>query len=283
MILAVASGKGGTGKTTIAVNMALCIPPPVTLLDCDVEEPNCAIFLKPDMRQREECYLQVPVIDEAACNHCGDCSSFCRFHAIAMLRQKPLVFPELCHGCGGCLKLCPTGAITERGHVIGVIESGASGSIEFVHGRLDPGRALSPPIIRAVKRRADSKGTTIIDCPPGTSCPVITAARGSDFVVLVTEPTPFGLHDLVLAVETMRTLDLPFGVIINRADAGDERTAEYCRRERIPVLLELPDDRRVAVAYSQGLPAVEAVPELRPAFERLIGKIAGLVPRRHGA
>jgi len=276
MIIAVASGKGGTGKTTIAVNMAFCLPPPVMLLDCDVEEPNCAIFLKPVIRKAESCSLPAPVIDQAACNACGECSRICQYNAIVVLKQSALAFPELCHGCGGCSKICPTGAITEGERVIGVIEFGASRIMEFVQGRLDVGQPLSPPLIRAVKRHIAPEGVTIIDCPPGTSCPVITAVRGSDFVVLVTEPTPFGLHDLKLAVETMRTLGLHFGVVINRADVGDANAAEYCHYEQIPVLLELRDDRRVAVAYSKGQLVVEAVPELRPAFERLCRKIPDL-------
>jgi MinD superfamily P-loop ATPase len=279
MIIAVASGKGGTGKTTVAINMALCLPPPVRLLDCDVEEPNCHIFLKPEIRETRSCCLPVPIIDQAACNDCGECSRICQYNAIVTLKGHPLVFPDLCHGCGGCSKNCPAGAIMEGEREIGVIEIGTSGSLEFVQGRLKVGQAMSPPLIRAVKRHAAAEGTTIIDCPPGTSCPVIAAVKGSDYAVLVTEPTPFGLHDLGLAVDTMRRLALDFGVVINRADAGDSRVAEYCRSEHIPVLLEIPDDRRVAEAYSRGQLVVEALPEMRPAFERLC-RATQAIPRR---
>jgi MinD superfamily P-loop ATPase len=283
MIIAVASGKGGTGKTTIAVNMALCLPPPVRLLDCDVEEPNCAIFLKPEIRRVEDCGLAVPEIDQAACNGCGECSRMCQYNAIVTLRGIPMVFQELCHGCGGCWKICPEDAMAEAERRIGTIEFGASGPVEFIHGRLSVGEALSPPLVRAVKRHAAFGGTTIIDCPPGTSCPVINAVRGSDFVVLVTEPTPFGLHDLKLAVETMRRLGLDFGIVINRSDAGDRQVVDYCRMERIPVLLEILDDRRVAEAYSRGRLIVEAVPELKPAFERLCRSIPHLARGPRGA
>jgi len=179
------------------------------------------------------------------------------------------VFPELCHGCGGCAKVCPTGAISEVEHEIGVVETGASGTIRLVQGRLNVGVPLSPPLIRAVKRRTGDGGPVLIDCPPGTSCPVISALRGSDFVVLVTEPTPFGLNDLILAVETVRRIGIPFAVVVNRADSGDGRVADYCRRERIRVLLEVPEDRRVAEAYSRGRAAVEEVPGYRQVFRRL--------------
>jgi len=273
MIIAVASGKGGTGKTTIAVNMALCLPPPVRLLDCDVEEPNCSIFIKPEIRRVESCGIPIPIFDPAICSGCGECSRICQYNAIVTLKGAPLLFPELCHGCGGCSRICPSGAISEGEREIGVIEFGASRSIEFIQGRLRVGESLSPPLIRAVKRHAGYRGTTVIDCPPGTSCPVIAAVKGSDFVVLVAEPTPFGLHDLRLAVETMRLLGLHFGVIINRADAGDRCVARYCTEEQIPVLMEIPDDRSVAEAYSRGDLMVEVLPELRPAFTQLTQNI----------
>jgi MinD superfamily P-loop ATPase len=275
VILAVASGKGGTGKTTVAVNLALSAPAgaPVQLLDCDVEEPNCHIFLKPEIRERRTVGIPVPVVDEGKCNSCGECGRVCQYSAIVSLKTKPLVFPELCHGCGGCAKACPTGAIREVERGIGVVETGSRGPVWFVQGRLNVGQPSSPPLIRAVKKHASREGAAIVDCPPGTSCPVVAALRGSDFVLLVTEPTPFGLHDLTLAVETVRKLKLPFGAVVNRSDAGDGRVIDYCRREGIPVLLELPDDRRVAEAYSRGEAMVEALPEYRRAFEGLWAQI----------
>jgi MinD superfamily P-loop ATPase len=269
MILAVASGKGGTGKTTISVNLALTTPGPVRLLDCDVEEPNCHIFLKPEIHQREPVGIPIPAVDESKCTACGECSRICQYHAIVALKTKPLVFPELCHGCGGCALVCPTGAISETLREIGVIESGSRDSVAFIQGRLNIGHPMSPPLIRAVKRHLSTNGITILDCPPGTSCPVIAALRGSHFVLLVTEPTPFGLYDMTLAVEMVRELGLPFGVVVNRSDAGDRRVWKYCRRENIPVLLEIPEDRRIAEAYSRGKLIIEALPEYRAHFERL--------------
>ena len=280
MIIAVASGKGGTGKTTVAVNLAMCLSEPVHLLDCDVEEPNCHIFLKPEIRSRERVSLPFPVVDEKLCNSCGECSRVCQYNAIVALKTKPLVFPSLCHGCGGCVKVCPVNAIAEGTREIGTIETGSGRHIQFVQGCLDVGQTLSPPLIRAVKRHSAREGITIVDCPPGTSCPVIAAVKGSDYVVLVTESTPFGLHDLKLAVETMRRLELSFGVVINRTMSLDQRVVKYCTSEHIPVLLEIPDDRRAAVAYSRGQLIVEAVPELRELFERLCCRIISEIRRK---
>ena len=277
MIVAIASGKGGTGKTTVAVNLARCAEGSVSLLDCDVEEPNCHIFVKPEIHRREPVTVPVPVVDESKCTACGECGRICQYHAIVSLKTEPLVFPEMCHGCGGCMRVCPTKAITEVPREVGVVEIGRSGGVTFVRGVLHVGEAMAPPVIRAVKRHIAREGLTIIDAPPGTSCPVITSVRGSDFVVLVTEPTPFGLHDLQLAVETVRQLDLPFGVVINRSDVGDERVALYCKEEGIPVLAEIPDDRRIAEAYSRGQIAVEALPDARRYFEGLHLRIRGLL------
>lgn len=273
MIIAVASGKGGTGKTTVAVNLAMCLREPVHLLDCDVEEPNCHIFLSPEIHHRERAGLPFPIVDESLCNGCGECSRVCQYNAIVALKTKPLVFPALCHGCGGCVKVCPVNAISEGMREIGTIETGTGHHIRFVQGCLDVGQTLSPPLIRSVKRYSGEEGITIIDCPPGTSCPVIAAVKGSDYVVLVTESTPFGLHDLKLAVETMRRLELSFGVVINRTTSRDQRVVAYCKSEHIAILLEIPDDRRAAVAYSRGQLIVEAVPEMRELFERLCCRI----------
>lgn len=268
-VIAIASGKGGTGKTTLAVALALSAPGPVQLLDCDVEEPNCHIFLRSHVARRESVGIPVPFVDEAKCTGCGECGAFCQWHAIVSLKTKPLVFPELCHGCGGCARVCPAGAIEEVEREIGVVEVGSRGGVRFVQGRLGVGHPMSPPLIRAVKGRALRDRTTVIDCPPGTSCPVITAVRGSDYVLLVTEPTPFGLHDLTLAVETVRRLGLPFGVIVNRASAGDDGVDRYCAAEGIGVLLRIPDERRIAEAYSRGEDLLACTPRLRGAFAAL--------------
>jgi MinD superfamily P-loop ATPase len=273
MTLAVASGKGGTGKTTVAVNLALTLRQPVQFLDCDVEEPNAHLFLRPEIREREAVRVPVPWVDEERCTSCGECGQICQHHAIVSLRTKPLVFPELCHGCGGCALVCPTGAITEAPREVGVIDRGPRDSVWFAQGRLKVGEAMAVPVIRALKRSAERGLLTIIDAPPGTSCPVVASVRGSDFVVLVTEPTPFGLNDLVLAVGMVRALELPFGVVINRSDIGDDEVLEYCEAEAIPLLLQIPENRRLAEAYSRGEPAVEALPELRPSFETLYERI----------
>ncbi len=278
MIIAIASGKGGTGKTTVAVNLALSAPGPVRLLDCDVEEPNCQIFIKAELGPPVPVTITVPVVDEAKCTACGACSRICQYHAIVSLKTKALVFPDMCHGCGGCAKVCPTGAITETGHAIGAIESGRRGNIAFTQGRLNVGHPMSPPLIRVVKRHAAADDLTIIDCPPGTSCPVITALRGSDYVVLVTEPTPFGLHDLQLAVATVHALGIPCGVVINRSDAGDECVLDFCRKTYLPVLHLIHEDRRIAEAYSRGQAAVEALPELKAGFTRLLQHICAETP-----
>ncbi|MFH0965681.1 MAG: ATP-binding protein [Planctomycetota bacterium] len=274
MIVAVASGKGGTGKTTVAVSLALSVDGPVRLLDCDVEEPNCHLFLAPDIVRRETVGVPVPVVDETKCDACGLCAEVCEYNAIAALKTRPLVFPELCHGCGGCTLVCPKGAITEGSRMIGVVESGRAGRVAFVHGRLRVGEAMAPHLIRAVKKHAGDDMINIVDAPPGTSCPVIAAVRGSDHVILVTEPTPFGLHDLTLAVETVREMGLSFGVLINRADIGDDRVRRYCAAEGVPVLAEIPDDRRIAEAYSRGETAIEAVPEMRGLFRALLSAVA---------
>jgi len=271
--VAVASGKGGTGKTTISTCLALIAGRPVRLLDCDVEEPNCHLFLKPRIEHTESVGLLVPVVDEDRCTGCGECSRFCEYNAMAVVRDKVLVFSELCHGCGGCTLACPEGAISEVERPIGTLERGRSGDVEFVQGRLEVGEVLAPPVIAAVKRHAADGGLTIIDAPPGTSCPVIEAVRGAGFVVLVTEPTPFGLSDLRLAVEMVRVMGLRTGVVINRSDIGDDGVRVYCAEEGIPVLAEIPNDRRVAEAYSRGHLPTEDVPGYRARMDALLAAI----------
>jgi MinD superfamily P-loop ATPase len=280
MIVAIASGKGGTGKTTVAVNLARAMGSPVQLLDCDVEEPNDNLFLKGRVREAHTVTLPVPEVDATRCDGCGECCRFCEYHALACLGGSVLVFPELCHGCGGCTLVCPQSAIRERSRTIGVVETVECGAITLVQGRLDIGVALVPPLIRAVKAHAQPGVATIVDAPPGTSCPVIAAVTGADAVALVTEPTPFGLHDLGLAVDTLRELHIPLGVVVNRVGEGDGRVHAYCRAQGIPVLAEFPDDRRVAEAYSRGELAVDARPELGELFRGLHLGLLGLTRGR---
>jgi MinD superfamily P-loop ATPase len=269
MIVAVASGKGGTGKTTLSVNLAWTFGSEVVLGDCDVEEPNCHLFLGGAMIGEEVVTLPIPRVDESLCDGCGECGKFCAFHAIVSFGAKPLVFPDMCHGCGGCMRVCPTGAIREEPRRVGVVETWRAGNVTLIQGRLDIGVAMAPPLIRAVKARLPANLPVILDAPPGTSCPVIATLRDADFVVLVTEPTPFGLHDLRLAVDTVRQLGPPFGVVVNRMGIGDGRVHDFCREQTIPVLLEIPEDRRIAEAYSRGELIVDALPEYRGLFRGL--------------
>lgn len=253
-LLAIASGKGGTGKTTIATSLAVALARRghrVQYLDCDVEEPNGHLFLRPVLERAEDVGIPVPVVDADRCTGCGKCADVCEYNAIAALR-KAMVFPELCHGCGGCFQVCAEGAIREKSRPIGAIEEGRAGNVFFAHGRLNVGEALAPPLIRSVKRTRKADAIAILDAPPGTSCPVVATVRDADYVVLVTEPTPFGLNDLRLAVELMRRLRKGFGVVINRAGIGDGAVQSFCDAEGIPVLEHIPDNRRVAEAYSRG-------------------------------
>jgi MinD superfamily P-loop ATPase len=273
MNIAIASGKGGTGKTTVSVALAQGFETPVVLLDCDVEEPNSAFFTHPEITSKEPVTVPVPVVDADVCTGCGACSELCAFNAIAVAGETAMVFPELCHSCGGCMRICPEGAITEKPQPIGEITRGTSGQITTIEGRLNIGNAMAPPLIRAVKKAAPSDRPVLIDCPPGTSCPMITAVSGCDFVILVTEPTPFGLNDLKLAVETVRILQIPFGVIINRADAGDDRVVRYCNEEGIEMLLHIPESRTVAEAISRGEGLLSAAPNVAKKLRQIITQI----------
>src|SRR3989339_1887227 len=273
LIIAIASGKGGTGKTLVAASLALSIGNNVQLLDCDVEEPNAAIFIKPEIKKTVNASVLVPVVDKNLCDYCGKCAEICEYHAIVVVKNTILIFPELCHSCGACSLLCPRQAITEEKREIGRIETGERGDIQFVQGCLNVGEAMSPPLIKQVKALIDPGRIVIIDSPPGTSCPVIAAIKGCDFCLLVTEPTPFGLNDLVLAVETVRKLGIPFGVIINRSDLGDNKTEEYCAVENIEVLLKIPFKKEIAQAYSTGIPLIEVLPEYRKSFFDLFKRI----------
>lgn len=276
MQIAVASGKGGTGKTTVATSLAHVASGngrTVAFIDCDVEEPNGHIFLKPEITCNKAVGKSTPEVDEEKCTNCGECGKICQFSAIVCIGKKVLTYPELCHACGGCSLVCKAGAITEIAREIGRLETGSAGPIKFVQGLLNVGEAMSPPVIKAVKAAAPTVDLVIVDAPPGTSCPVIESVRGSEFTILVTEPTPFGLHDLKLAVEMVRALKMPFGVLINRSDVGDNEVRAYCEREKIPVLAEIPDDRRIAEAYSRGEMICKTLPDHASRFAELLRKI----------
>ncbi len=272
MNIAIASGKGGTGKTSLAVNLAAVAERPVRLLDCDVEEPDAHIFLRGERGTTRAVAVPVPVIDTALCNGCRRCARFCAFHALVSFGAAPLFFPDLCHGCGGCVRVCRRKAIREGERRIGTVEISRAGPVTLVEGRLDVGIAAAAPLVRAVKKEA-AGDLTICDAPPGTSCSTVAALDGSDYVVLVAEPTRFGLNDLTLAVETVRRMGLSFGTVVNRAVAGMTLVRDYCRSEGIEVLGEIPDDRKIAEAYSEGRIAAEALPQYREVFRGLLRSI----------
>ena len=279
MIISVASGKGGTGKTLVSTSLALSLRNnhKVQVLDCDVEEPNADILLRLAIDQSRPVYIPVPKVDEAKCTYCGKCAEVCAYNAIAVLKSKVLVFPELCHGCGACSYLCPESAITEERREVGVVETGSSGNLELVQGRLNVGEAMAPPVIREVKKHIDPADVVVIDVSPGTSCPVAEATKGSDFCLLVTEPTPFGLNDLTLAVEVATELGIPCGVVVNRDGVGDNKVDRYCHQQGIPVLLRIPLDRNIAMLYSKGIPLVEGIPEWRGKFLELFQDVSSIV------
>jgi len=277
MIISIASGKGGTGKTTVAVNLALSLGD-VQLLDCDVEEPNAHLLLEPKINEEKPVYVSIPRINEELCNYCGKCAEFCKYNALFVSAQKALVFAELCHSCGGCTIVCPAHAIIEEKHQIGTIKIGVAGNSELVYGELEIGEPMPVPVIREVKQQIDKSKNVILDSPPGTSCPVIETVRGSDFCLLVTEPTPFGLHDLRIAVQVLEDMRIPFGVVINRAGVGDRKVYEYCREKHVPILLEIPFQRRIAELYSRGIPFTLEMPEWKDRFQTLFDEI-----ERHNA
>jgi len=269
MIISIASGKGGTGKTTIATNLAVALGTDVNLLDCDVEEPNDHIFIQPTITHTEKVSLKVPQVDMNKCSLCGKCQEICQFQAIVVVGTTVLTFPELCHSCGGCMEVCPENAITEIDREMGIFESGSRNGLEFAYGRIFVGQVMAVPVIERVRAAVQPDKVNIIDAPPGTSCPVISSVKDTDFLILVTEPTPFGLNDLKLAVGMVKILAIPHGIIINRSDLGDDKVKEYAKEENIPILMEIPFDRQIAETYSKGKLLVEELPEWKERFIHL--------------
>ena len=284
MIISIASGKGGTGKTTVATNLCVSLGADLMLLDCDVEEPNAHLFLNPVISDEQKVNAPVPKVDDALCTYCRKCMEICRYSAIAVAGKTVVTFPELCHSCGGCAVVCPEKAITEVERFIGTVETGdLSTGASFGRGLLDIGQVMAPPVIRQVRQLEGKKELTIIDAPPGTSCPVIAAMKGTDFVLLVTEPTPFGLHDLTLAVEAVKLLGIPYGLVINRAGLGNDDVKTYAKKENLPILLEIPFDKRIAMAYSKGELLIEALPAYKEMFKTLYESIKSIVNRKGAA
>lgn len=275
MIVAIASGKGGTGKTSLAVALAQSAGEYVQLLDCDVEEPNAHLFFKEEETELEPAVKLVPAIDGGLCTGCGKCREVCRYNAIVVIKSKAMVFRDLCHSCGGCVLSCSEKAIKEIKEKIGTICRITEGNIELVYGELEIGQAMSPPVIRQVKSHAGSDLIVIIDSPPGTSCPMVAAVKGSDYIILVTEPSPFGFHDLKLAVETVKKMKIPFGIVINRYGNGYMEIEKYCEANKIPVLLKINESRKIAEAYSIGESLLSAESEYRMILKNLLVAIAG--------
>ena len=272
MIISVASGKGGTGKTTVSTNLALSMGN-AQFIDCDVEEPNGNIFIKAKIKEHEDVSVSIPKIDKEKCNYCGKCSEFCAYNALAVVPSDVLVFPELCHSCGGCELVCPEDAISWNVRIIGRLEHGQAKNIDFYHGMLNVGEMQAIPVIKALKRKVDKSMNVIIDVPPGTSCPVIESIGGSDYCILVTEPTPFGLYDLKLAVEVVKHLNIPFGIIINRDGIGDKKVETFCQNQHIPILLKIPERRKIAHLYSKGIVLINESYEWHEMFGLVFNRI----------
>lgn len=266
MKIAVLSGKGGTGKTTIAASLSASLKPS-QYVDCDVEEPNGHIFLNPDIKLSVPVKVEVPDFDESLCSGCGDCAEACRFHALAAVNKKIVSFPEICHHCGACYIVCKTGALTPAERIVGVVEM--NGDKTFARGKLNVGEPISIPVIKKLKEYLKTDMPVILDCPPGASCAVVQSLEGCDFCLLVTEPTPFGLHDLKIAVALVRKLGIPFCVALNKAIEGDSRIQDYCKKEGIEIIIEIPYSREIAESYSDGVLPVHISGEWKRKFARL--------------
>jgi len=279
MIISIASGKGGTGKTTVALNLALALKDG-QLVDADVEEPNLHLFLPFREKRKIAVYIPIPQVDGEKCTYCGKCAEVCQYNAIAVIKDQVLIFPEICHGCGGCTLLCSVQAISENPREIGYVQEGEFDGLSFIQGVLNIGEPMATPIIRREKELLNKGKTVIIDCSPGTSCPVIEGVRGSDFCLLVTEDTPFGLNDLELAVEMVKVLRVPYGVFINREGIGEGLIRAYCRQREIPIMGSLPFDQRIAEIYSRGGIVIAELPAYRNLFLNLFRQIEKVLGKR---
>lgn len=273
MRLVVASGKGGTGKTTVAVNLALS-GPGALLLDCDVEEPDGHLFVGTEGELVEDVTLPVARVDKSRCTLCGDCARACQYNAIAVLPEHVMVFDQLCHGCGACSIVCPEDAIFEEARRIGELRRGNGGSVDMMWGVLDVGEAMATPVIRRLKEVAGDDGFQVLDAPPGTACPVVETIRGADYCVLVTEPTPFGRYDLSLAVELLEELQVPCGIIVNRDRDDGGALDSYLREQGLEVLMRIPDSLDIARLYAQGIPFTEVMPRWRQRFRQLFENLS---------
>jgi len=273
MKISIASGKGGTGKTLVATNLALAITDrPVQLLDCDVEEPNAHIFLKGQVQDEHVVHTLVPQIDEGLCQYCGVCTDVCTFNAIALFDKNFLIFEDLCHNCSACWRLCPHGAIMPKQREVGTVTTSEIDGVKLLTGRVKVGVHASPPVIKAVKEKCID-GINILDGPPGSSCPVMETVSDTDYCVLVTEPTPFGLNDLTLAVEMITTLGLKCGVIINRDGPDSNIIEEFCEQHQLPILMRIPFDMDIASSYARAAVLVHQDLKWRERFADLYHRI----------
>ena len=286
MKIAIASGKGGTGKTTLSTNLAsyLAEKQEVVLTDLDVEEPNSGLFIKADVVHEEDKFKMVPQWIEDKCTLCGICQRVCNFHAVIQLGKMIMVFPELCHGCYACSELCPESTLPMISKKMGKLRHFKQGNLNFIESRLDIGEEQAVPLIKQTQKYIDEQFPgdviRIYDSPPGTSCPVIEATKDADFVILITEPTPFGLHDLKLAVETMKELEKNFGVVVNRYGIGNDDVINYCENENIPLLAKIPNDRHIAELYSHGKLIYRKVTEVKKQLELIMEYLTNLATVR---
>lgn len=276
--ISIASGKGGTGKTLVATNLA-AVAADAHLVDLDVEEPNCHLFFDGKQLSRDVVCRKVPFVHKEKCTGCGNCAKVCEFHAIACLPNDVLVFEELCHGCGACSRFCPEDAIEERDHPMGeIIRLSATGLRGLTYGRLKVGEASAAALIGSVKRGLTGDGLMIIDCPPGTACPAVDSMRGSDLCVLVTEPTPFGFHDLKLALAVAKKLRLPHVVLLNKAGLPGPDVREFCEERNLPIVGEIPLSRTAAETYSEGK-LLLGDPAFKRQFESILDRVLGEVEK----